>query len=108
MTPRSWARGARTSEAGPRSEHYDWAAARFKESGARLEVEYLSSSVGGDLAYTVAIERSRVLIVGQDKPATMALRVTHVFRKENGAWRLVHRQADPLIAKTAPGTVVQK
>ena len=38
----------------------------------------------------------------------MALRVTHVFRKEDGAWKLVHRQADPLIDKTAPATVLQK
>jgi hypothetical protein len=28
--------------------------------------------------------------------------------KENGAWKLLHRQADPLINKTAPGSVVQK
>src|SRR5215216_6142317 len=43
------------NEAGPR---YDWAAARFRESGARVKVEYLSTGVSGDLAYTVAIERS--------------------------------------------------
>jgi hypothetical protein len=42
-------------EVGPR---YDWAAARFGESAAEVEVEYLSSGVSGDLAYTVAIERS--------------------------------------------------
>lgn len=89
------------------SARYDWAAARFLESGAKVEVEYLSSYVSGDLAYTVAIERSEVLIVGQDKPAPLALRVTHVFRKENGEWKLVHRQADPLMEKTAPAVVLQ-
>jgi ketosteroid isomerase-like protein len=93
------------NEVGPR---YDWAAARFKPSGAQLKVEYLTSSVSGDLAYTVAIERSTALIVGQDQPAPLTLRVTHVFRQENGVWRLMHRQADPLINKTAPGAVVQK
>ncbi len=87
---------------------YDWAAARFKESGAAVKVEYISSAVSGDLAYTVAVERSEALVVGQDKPAPMALRVTHVFRKEDGAWKLVHRHADPLIDKTAPATVLQK
>ncbi|HXG67083.1 MAG TPA: hypothetical protein VNO70_18410, partial [Blastocatellia bacterium] len=55
---------------------YDRAAARFKESGARVKIEYLSSGVSGDLAYTVAIERSEALVVGEDKPAPMALRVT--------------------------------
>jgi ketosteroid isomerase-like protein len=87
---------------------YDWAAARFKESGAKVNVEYISSEVSGNLAYTVAIERSEALVVGQDKPATMALRVTHVFRREDGAWKLVHRHADPLIDKTAPAAVLQK
>ncbi|HEU0184583.1 MAG TPA: nuclear transport factor 2 family protein [Blastocatellia bacterium] len=87
---------------------YDWAAARFRESGAKVSVEYISSEVSGNLAYTVAIERSEALVVGQDKPATMALRVTHVFRMEDGAWKLVHRHADPLIDKTAPAAVLQK
>jgi ketosteroid isomerase-like protein len=93
------------SEAGPR---YDWAAARFRESGARAKVEYLSSEVSGDLAYTVSIERSEVRLSGQEKPAVMALRVTHIMRKENGIWKLVHRHADPLTVKTAPDTVLQR
>jgi ketosteroid isomerase-like protein len=92
-------------EVGPR---YDWAAARFRESGATLAVEYLAMAVSGDLAYTVTVERSEALIVGQDKPAAMPLRVTHIFRKEAGGWKLVHRHADPLIGKTAPQTVLQK
>jgi ketosteroid isomerase-like protein len=90
------------------SPRYDWAASRFRESGAKVKVEYISSAVSGDLAYTVSIERSEALVAGQDKPATMALRVTQVFRKEDDAWKLVHRHADPLIDKTAPATVLQK
>jgi ketosteroid isomerase-like protein len=93
------------SEVGPR---YDWAAARFKDSGAKVKVEYLSSDVSGDLAYTVAIERSEVRLSDQDKPAVMALRVTHIMRKENGTWKLVHRHADPITVKTAPATVLQR
>lgn len=92
-------------EAGPR---YDWAAARFRKSGAQAKIEYLSSEVSGNLAYTVAIERSEAHLIDQDKPAAMALRVTHIFRKEDGAWRLVHRHADPLIGKTAPAAVLEK
>jgi ketosteroid isomerase-like protein len=92
-------------EVGPR---YDWAAARFKESGARVQVEYLASAVSGELAYTVAIERSEVQLIDQDKPVPMALRVTHIYRKEDGEWKLVLRHADPLMGKTAPDTVLQK
>ena len=87
---------------------YDWAAARFHESGARLEVEYVSSGVSGDLAYTITLERSEVLLAGQEKLAAMTLRATHLFRRENGTWKLVHRHADPLVDKTAPATVLQK
>jgi ketosteroid isomerase-like protein len=87
---------------------YDWAAARFRESGAKVKIEYISSAVSGELAYTVAIERSEALVAGQDKPMPMALRVTHIFRKENGVWKLVHRHADPLIDKTAPAAVLKK
>jgi len=47
-------------------------------------------------------------VTSQDKPTPMALRVTHVYRKEDGAWKLVHRHADPLINKMAPATVLQK
>lgn len=87
---------------------YARAAARFKESGAKVRVEYLSSAVSGDLAYTVAIERSEVHLADQGKAAPMALRVTHLFRREDGVWKLVHRHADPLTEKTAPATVLEK
>jgi ketosteroid isomerase-like protein len=93
------------NEVGPR---YDWAAARFRPSGARLTVEYLAGGVSGDLAYTVAIERAESLVVGQDKARRHELRVTHFFRKEDGAWKLIHRHADPLMAKTAPDAVFAK
>jgi hypothetical protein len=31
-----------------------------------------------------------------------------LFRKESGAWKLVHRHEDPLVTKTPPGAVIQK
>jgi ketosteroid isomerase-like protein len=86
---------------------YDWAAARFKESGAKVKVEYLSCALDGNLAYIVAIERSEVRLADQDKPMPMALRTNHIVRKEDGAWKPVLRHADPLIAKTAPATVLR-
>jgi ketosteroid isomerase-like protein len=49
------------------------------------------------MAYIVAIER-RVSPNAADQPkATEALRATHIFRKEDGVWKLIHRQADPLV-----------
>ncbi len=87
---------------------YDWAAARFKNSGTKVAFEYLSCGVTENLAYIVAIERSEVHLVDQEKPIPMALRTNHIFRKEEGAWKLVLRHADPLIAKTAPAAVLQR
>ena len=91
------------NEVGPR---YDWASSQFKAGGARIKVEYLNTGVSGDLAFTVAIERQDEVRLGdQENPAPRALRVTQVFRKENGAWKLLHRHADPLVEKKAPSTV---
>jgi hypothetical protein len=92
-------------EVGPR---YDWAAAQFRPSGAVLKVERLAFAVSGDLAYTVTIERSQALVAGQAAPMPMALRVTHMFRKEDDQWKLLHRHADHLVEKTAPGAVLRK
>jgi ketosteroid isomerase-like protein len=87
---------------------YDWAAARFRDSGAVVNVEYVSTVVSGDLACTVAVERSTVRLIDQPNPAPMALRVTHAFRKEDGRWKLIHRHADPILETTAPGAVLTK
>jgi hypothetical protein len=81
---------------------YTWAASQFQESGATVQVEYLSTVVDGDLAYTVSIERSQVRIRGKAAPVPMALRVTHVFRRESGDWKLLHRHADDNVTRAAP------
>jgi ketosteroid isomerase-like protein len=87
---------------------YDWAASRFRQSRATPQFEYLASGVSGDLAYTVTIERSEARVSGAESVAHMALRVTQIFRKEDGVWKLVHRHADPLMDKTAPSAVLKK
>ena len=88
---------------GPR---YEWAAARFQ--GGQLTYELVASGVSGDLAYTFHIERGTVRLVGVAEPAPMALRVTHIYRREGGEWKLLHRHADPLMAKQAVDAVLQR
>jgi len=91
---------------GPR---YDWASSQYKDSGAKLKVEYISTTVSGDLGFTVAIERQdEVRIGGQRTPTQRALRVTQIFRKEEGAWKLLHRHADPLTEKKSPSAGAEK
>ena len=93
------------NEVGPR---YDWASSQFKESGATQKIEYLNTGFSGDLAFTVSIEHQQARVGGQDALTPRALRVTQVFRKEGGAWKLLHRHADPLMEKTAPSAALQK
>jgi len=54
--------------------------------------EVVAAGASGDLAYTVGYEHNRVKVNGQ--PRTYTLRATHVYRRENGQWRIVHRHAD--------------
>ena len=87
---------------------YDWASSQYKGGGATVKVEYLSIVVSGDLAYTVGIERQEGARVGDQNPARRALRATQIFRREDSAWKLLHRHADPLVEKKAPSAVPQE
>lgn len=88
---------------------YDWASSQYKGGGATLKVEYLSIVVSEDLAFTVGIERQEGARVGdQQNPTRRALRATQIFRREDGAWKLLHRHADPLIEKQVPSAEPKK
>lgn len=49
-----------------------------------------------DLGYTVEIERFEARVGESEAVTPVALRVTSIFRREDGAWKLVHRHADPI------------
>ena len=44
------------------------------------------------MAYTVGYEHNTVSVEGSRR--TYTLRVTHVYRREDGQWRIVHRHGD--------------
>lgn len=59
----------------------------------RFDVEVAEVSADGAMAYTVGVERfNQLLDDGGSKPWTV--RVTHVYRRENGEWKIVHRHGD--------------
>lgn len=47
--------------------------------------------MSGVLAYTVWIDRGQVRVAGRDEISPMALRVTYIFRREEGTWKIIHR-----------------
>jgi ketosteroid isomerase-like protein len=73
------------------SQTFRWVASRF--TGGDLLCEELVVSVNGDLAYTVGYEKGLMSADGAE-PAQAAVRVTQVYRREDGEWRLVHRHGD--------------
>jgi ketosteroid isomerase-like protein len=74
----------------------------FRPNDTRVDCEYLVKDVRGDLAYTVAIERSELRYAGRSEPHQQILRVTMIFRRENGDWRIVHRHADTMVDLDLP------
>ena len=56
----------------------------------RMEVQ--TADVVGDLAYTAGLEHTAASVDG--RPRVYTLRVSQVYRREDGAWRVAHRHAD--------------
>jgi ketosteroid isomerase-like protein len=71
------------------------AASQLKD-GEPIRVEPISEVATADLAYTVEIERTGIKIGDSEEITPVSLRVTTIFRREGGEWRIVHRHADPI------------
>jgi ketosteroid isomerase-like protein len=83
------------------ADTFRWVASRFGPEGeSPQDIRTIHRS--GDLAVTVGFERGTAR-VDRGKLREMVIRVTHVYRCEQGDWKLVHRHADfpPVKPKTA-------
>ena len=71
---------------------FRWLATRFSNC-TDYRFELVAAGASGDLAYTLGYERFSFSMDG-GPVAPITLRVTHVYRREDGEWKIVHRHAD--------------
>lgn len=69
-----------------------WVASGFAGC-PRYEYELVAAGVEGDLAYTCGFERYTA-VRPNGAVVRNELRVTQVYRREDGGWRIVHRHGD--------------
>ncbi len=70
--------------------------AKLFKPGSENRFEIMHAAADQNMAYWVGIQRSVVQMHGQEQGIPMDLRVTEIFRRENGQWKLIHRHADQL------------
>lgn len=61
-------------------------------SGGQVTVHDLLVRVGSDLAYTIGTERGEATLAGQQ--VQFEHRVTNIYRREAGSWKMVHHHVD--------------
>lgn len=69
-------------------ELFDHLAESFSDCTS-YELEILEAEVRGDTAYTVGFEHTSASVDGV--PRTYTLRVTQIYRREDGGWKVAHR-----------------
>jgi ketosteroid isomerase-like protein len=87
--------GGHASGAAPVAQDYRAGAGHFG-AGGDSQLEVLQAADSGELAYWVGLQHARVRVKGKPDPVAMDLRITEIFRREEGGWRLLHRHADML------------
>jgi len=68
-------------------------AMKYRE-GVNTTFETLAKHVTPKIAYIIQVERTNAKIGGSNEVSSLALRVTSIFRREDGVWRLLHRHVD--------------
>ena len=87
-------------------EQLDRAASYFSD-GEATGFENISTFAAPELGYTVEIERAKTKLAGSGEASEFAVRVTSIYRREDNGWRLVHRHADPRVARQVAESVLE-
>ena len=83
-------------------------AAAHYQDGDATSLEIVAKCVTPGLAYLVQVERLKAKVDGGSDIDPFALRVTMIFRPEEGTWKIVHRHADPITTPRAAESVIQQ
>lgn len=83
------------------------AAANFRD-GEIVGFDTITRLVTPELAYLLEVERSNTKVGGSNEVTRTDIRVTTVFRPEGGAWKVVHRHADPAVDAKQADTAFQR
>jgi ketosteroid isomerase-like protein len=83
------------------------AVSQFRD-GEMVGFEIIEKHVTPELAYVVRVERARAKVGGSEDITPFALRVTMIFRPEEGSWKIVHRHADPITTAQPAESVLQE
>jgi ketosteroid isomerase-like protein len=75
--------------------------ARMFRPGSTNAFEVMDKAAGDEFAYWVGLQRSVVKVAGRDSGVPFNLRLTEIFRREDGQWKLIHRHADKLAEESA-------
>jgi ketosteroid isomerase-like protein len=83
-------------------------AASHYRDGEATGFENVAKYVTAELAYTLEMERGQAKVEGRDDVTPIAVRVTTIFRPEEGEWKVVHRHADPITTPQPAESVIQE
>jgi len=85
------------------SDRWDWAGRQFQ--GGTVRHENITTVITPEMFYTTDLETfSNQHVAGVEDVTGWSNRVTHIFRREKGEWRLIHRHANRLEAQHEPST----
>jgi ketosteroid isomerase-like protein len=76
--------------------------------GEITSCDVISKLVTAELAYIVWIKRQKAKMGTRQDVTPVDLRVTMIFRPEDGEWKVVHRHADPIISAQPAESVIQE
>jgi len=73
----------------------EWERQAAKKLGGRVEPDRMRITAGRDLAVTHNYEKGENVNTG-GLPGWVSIRATNLFRKENGAWKMIGHHTDTL------------